>query len=190
MSAEIEVIKSKLKNKLSRDLYSHSVRVAETAEKIAQHYSIDSDKAYLAGLLHDFAKELSYEEMIKQVEISCFNEDEEELDMPEILHGPVGAILLPEEFGIDDQEMLQAIRFHTLGHVDMTEFDKVIYLADKVEPGRDYPGLVQLYALTFIRLDEAILFSLESTIKLCLRDRKLLHSRTVKVRNKLLKQYA
>lgn len=174
--------------KLSKQRFKHSVQVAIAARELAQHYGLDEEKVYLTGLLHDYAKGLSGQDLLsKAVENDLIEDPVEEL-VPDLLHAPVGALLLQEELGVDDEEILSAVSKHTLGSTSMSALDKIIFLADMIEPGRDYPGLERLRCLAYRNLDEAMLSGLDSTIKFCLHQERILHPRTVLVRNYYLKE--
>lgn len=175
-----------LEQRLSRKRFEHSVQVARVAAEMAQAYGLDEEKAYMTGLLHDYAKGLSGAELLKIAEENSLIEDDLERRVPDLLHAVVGACLLESEGKVEDPEMLQAIRLHTMGSEQMTEFDQVIFLADMIEPGRDYPGLERLQCLAMRDLDQAMLFALDSTIRYSLEQGRLLHPRTVMVRNHYL----
>ena len=125
--------------KLSRSRFKHSIQVANTAREMAARYGFDEERAYLTGLLHDYAKGISGQELIDLAEDYGIELDPIDREVPDLLHGPVGACLLADELDIDDQELLHAVSAHTLGCLDMNDLDKIIYLADMIEPGRDYP---------------------------------------------------
>lgn len=173
--------------KLSKHRFKHSLQVAEAARELADNYQQGGEKAYLTGLLHDYAKGMSSEELLDLAEKHGLLEDEVEKQVPDLLHAPVGAWLVREELNIDDESILHAIKVHTLGDLYMSELDKIIYLADMIEPGRDYPGRERLRGLAFRNLDEAMLLGLDSTIRYCLEQNRILHPRTVAVRNHYLR---
>lgn len=174
--------------KLSKNRFKHSLQVAEVARELAEHYQVDSDKAHLIGLLHDYAKGISSEELLAIAEKNGLLQDEMERQIPDLLHAPVGSWLVRHELKVEDEEVLQAITLHTLGDLNMNIMDKIIYLADMIEPGRDYPGQERLKCLAFRDLDDAMLFGLESTIRYCLEQGRLLHPRTIEVRNHYLRR--
>jgi len=173
--------------RLSKNRFKHSMQVAQIAREMAEHYGVCAEKAYITGLLHDYAKGISGEELISIAEENNLIEDQIERQVPDLLHAPVGACLLKKELGIEDEELLRAVSLHTLGGIEMNDLDKIIYLADMIEPGRDFPGIERLKCVAWRNLDEGMLFGLESTIKYCIYRRRLLHPRTVAVRNHFLK---
>lgn len=175
-----------LRDRLSPQRLQHSLDVADAARELAQTYGSDPDKAYITGLLHDYAKGMSGTELLAIAGKELLLEDETENLVPDLLHAKVGAYLLKTELGINDPEILQAVKVHTLGSLDMSLLDKIIFLADMVEPGRDYPGMERLQCLAGRDIDRAMLFALDSTIRYCLEQNRILHPRTIKVRNKFL----
>ncbi len=172
--------------RLSEKRFKHSLRVANVARDLADYYGVDTNKTYLTGLLHDYAKGISGDQLLAIAEENNLIENEVDRQVPDLLHAPVGAHLLKKEVGINDEEILNAVKFHTLGSVEMKEMDKIIFLADMIEPGRDYPGIERLKCLAFRNLDQGMLVGLESTIKYCIDQGRILHPRTVLVRNHFL----
>lgn len=180
-----------IQRRLSKRRFQHSLQVARVAAEMAAHYGVDEDKAYITGLLHDYAKGVSGQELMQIAQDNGLIEDEMDLEIPDLLHAPVGAWQLRHELGIQDEEILQAVACHTTGALEMSELDKIIYLADMIEPGRDYPGLERLKCVAGRDLDRGMLLGLESTIRYCLEQGKILHPRTIAVRNyyvRLLKE--
>lgn len=122
-----------LKENLNDERYIHSLGTAQCAKELAQKYNLDSEKAYIAGLLHDCAKCFS-KEKLKEIIDRNLNVNPCEMLNYKTLHAPVSAYIAEKEFGVDDVEILSAIRWHTLGKLNMSEFEKIIFLADKIEP--------------------------------------------------------
>lgn len=144
--------------------YDHTLRVAETAVILAHRFGENPEKAELAALYHDYAKEMPNEKL-KQI-IIAGKEDLRLLDYhPELWHGPAAAILIQEKFNISDQDIIQAVRYHTTGRKQMSQLEKIIYLADYIEPGRNFPGLEEVRKLAEKDLDQAILQALRNTIQ-------------------------
>lgn len=175
-------------SRLSPRRYEHSLQVAKVARDMAGHYGVDPDKAYLTGILHDYAKGIAAPDLLSLASAHHLLGHEVDRLVPDLLHAPVGAFLLQSELAIDDEEVLQAVRSHTLGSLDMSKLDKIIYLADMIEPGRDYPGMERLHCLAWRDLDQGMLFGLESAIKYCLAQRRILHPLTIEVRNHFLEK--
>lgn len=183
---DYEPIKEDLKERMSPALYTHSLMVAQTAKELAEHYHEDMEKAYFAGLMHDYAKELSGDVLIQIAFEQELLSNAVEKKAPDLLHASVGAFLIQQLYKIMDPEIIQAISYHTLGGLDMTSLSKIVYLADKIEPGRHFPDLRHLHSLAYQNLDEAVLYSLESTIINCIVKKRILHPRTNMVRNHYL----
>ncbi len=178
-----------IKARLSAHRVQHCLGVAGAARDLAQLYGVDDEKAYLTGILHDYAKNLTAAQLLLVAGQDEQIADEAEKKIPELLHAPVGAYLLAEELGINDKEILEAVKAHTLGSMTMNSLAKIIFLADMTEPNRDmYPELERLRQLSRYNLDEAMLLGLESTIRYCLDEGRLLHPRTVEVRNMFLQK--
>ncbi len=178
-----------IKTRLSGHRYRHCLAVAQTARDLAQLYGVDGDKAYLTGILHDYAKNLTDSELLAIAGPDEQIADATEKKMPELLHAPVGACLLTRELAIEDQEILEAVKSHTLGAMNMSPLAKIIFLADMIEPNRDmYPDLERLRQMARCNLDEAMLLGLDSSIRYCLDRRVMLHPRTVAVRNTFLQK--
>lgn len=183
MGYDREYFTELIERRLSKRRFQHSLQVAMVAEQMATHYGLDTEKAYITGLLHDYAKGVSGQELMQIARDYGLIEDEMDLEIPDLLHAPVGAWQLQHELGINDQEILKAVACHTTGALKMSELDKIIYLADMIEPGRDYPGLERLKCVSGRDLDHGMLLGLESTIRYCLEQGRILHPRTIAVRN-------
>ncbi|AHI55983.1 bis(5'-nucleosyl)-tetraphosphatase (symmetrical) YqeK [Listeria ivanovii] len=157
-----EVLK-KVEAAMPNERFKHTLGVEKAAVELAEHYHMDVEKARITALLHDYAKYYRDEDAIKIIENEQY--DPRLLKFHRSLwHAPVGAYLAETEFGITDNEILEAIRLHTTGSASMTDFDKLIYLADYTEPGRTFPGVYKARRLALKSLDEAMLFALSNTI--------------------------
>lgn len=128
----LEECKTWLKENLSEERYRHSLGTAESASILAGKYGIDKDKAYFCGLIHDCAKCIPSSEL-KEMICNCKDLCKGELQNTKTYHAPAGAILAREKFCVNDKEILSAIRWHTLGKENMSTFEKIIFLADKIE---------------------------------------------------------
>ena len=135
------------RSRLSEKRYGHTLRVADTAEDLARVHGLDADRARLAGLLHDAARETGPDEFLRLADEWELPIGEPERQSPKLLHGPVAAELARRELGIDDEEVLEAVRVHTTGKPLMEPLALVLYVADKIEPARDYPSVGRLRAL-------------------------------------------
>lgn len=122
-----------LKEHLTEKRYQHSLGTAECAKDLAQRFGLDTQKAYVAGLLHDCAKCYSDEELLNIIDKYLNDVDNDERSNKKTLHAPGSYYIAKTVFGLEDSEMLSAIRWHTLGKMNMTDFEKIIFLADKIE---------------------------------------------------------
>jgi predicted HD superfamily hydrolase involved in NAD metabolism len=136
--------------------YAHSVRVARCAELLAQRHAIDTNKARLAGLLHDLARLYSSAELIAQCEARGMPIAAYERDHPTLLHARLGAVIARESFGVADPEVLSAIEKHTTAAAEMSPLDACVYLADSLEPGRTFPERDALWRLALHDLGAAM----------------------------------
>ena len=180
-----------LKNNLDEERYEHSLGVAETAVKLAEQFHLDKDKAYTAGLLHDCAKCFPKTELINIINENISVEECEMIN-PKTYHAPVGAYLAERDFGITDNEILSAIRWHTIGKLEMTDFEKIIFIADKIEPRtrpQSYIDKIKPRLVEENGLDMALLECYKGTIK-SLADRELkICISTIEIYNRLLSKY-
>lgn len=153
-----------LKPRMSKKRYIHSVNVAYEAVKLARKYGADEDKAFIAGYLHDCAKELDTQEQRRLAEQSEFQTEAVELDTPPLLHSIAGAVVVRNELGIDDRDILEAIRYHTTGAPDLPPLAQIIYLADLISADRDYKDVKKMRKAAYESLDEAMLEALSFAI--------------------------
>lgn len=138
--------------------------------------------------MHDYARDLPEAELLRLGEeqglISC----EVERQVPLLLHGPVGAYLVRRELGIENPRVLEAISLHTLGSPGMGHLARIIYIADMIAEGREFPGLAGLRRKAFESLPEALLLGFASTIRYCLESERLIHPQTVAAWNYFLRE--
>ena len=138
MNEELRKYQQTIKPLMGAKRYQHSVNVAEMAVKLAKKFGCDVDKAYTAAILHDCQKEIEPELMLKEVKESGFYVDPVELDCPKLWHAVAGAYYVKNVLKINDADILNAIRFHTVGKADMSDIEKIVFLADTVSAERDY----------------------------------------------------
>lgn len=165
----------------------HTAGVMETSAQLARKFDVDVEKADLAALWHDVAKYWPIERQREIVIREKLGEDLLEYS-DQLLHSHVGAYVAQREFGIDDEEVLDAIRYHTSGRRSMTALDKVICLADYIEPGRDFPGVEHIRELATRSLEEALIAAFDSTIKFLISKGEKIYPLTVDARNSLINQ--
>lgn len=135
------------KSRLSDKRYAHTLRVSDTAGRLAHIHGLDVYRTRLAALLHDAARELSRDEFLRLAEEWRLSLGEPERESPKLLHGPIAAELAHRKLGIKDVEVLEAVRVHTTGAPGMSGLALAVYVADKIEPARDYPSVARLREL-------------------------------------------
>lgn len=162
-------IKKYLKEHLSQKRYTHSLNVAEECRKLAMKYGEEPDKAYFAGLLHDICKELRDDEQKKIVLESNFTVCREELETRSLWHAIAGAYFIKTKFGIEDIDILNSVRFHTVGRAGMTRLEEIVYLGDLISADRDYKDVDRMRKISYTSLNRAMLeafaFSMKSVVK-------------------------
>ena len=184
---EYKQIEEKLKEMLPERRLQHSLNVSKCAVKLSQIYDCDENKAKIAGLVHDCAKYFT-DDQIEDC-IKKFNIDLDPLEENNIAlsHSVIGSYVVKEVFNIDDEEILNAIKYHTTGRENMSILEKVIYMADLIEEGRNFPKVEELSELTYGgKMEEALLMSFNNTIKFVIDNNQLIHPRTVKARNYIM----
>ncbi len=187
-----DCIKKTLKESLSEERYNHTLGTADCALKLAKKYGLDEKKAYLAGLLHDCAKCKSNDELLKIIKQELKNIDEGELQNYKTLHAPVGEYFARTMYNIDDSEILNAIRYHTIGRVNMSLFEKIIFLADKIEENtRDKKYSEEIWQILDKNkgetgLDMALFRCFSETIKSLVNRELKICKTTIDVYNELL----
>ena len=181
----VEKFKIRLANELSERRFIHSEKVMEVAVHLAKIYGADTQKAALAGLLHDYMREKSGKELLEYCKHYRISPSGMEKRMPLLLHGPVAAKALKDNFGIVDTEIENAIYWHTTGCRKMALLSKIVFVADTIEPSRNFPEVHQMRQLAETDLDMAVLFILEHQIDFVLSKKRLLHMETIFARDSL-----
>lgn len=143
------------RDRLSDRRFGHTVRVADTAEHLARVHGLHTGRTRLAALLHDAAREVNRYTLLKLAEDWDLPVGEPERESPGLLHGPVAAELARRKLGLEDEEVLEAVRIHTTAAAGMSPIALAVYLADKIEPSRDYPSVERLRKLADADLHEA-----------------------------------
>lgn len=176
-----------LKGNLDEERLLHSLGTAQCASELAGMFNLDERKAYIAGLLHDCAKCVDKDRMFEIAKNLGLAEDE--LNNTKVVHAPVSAYLASNEFGIEDKEIISAIRLHTIGKVNMTEFEKIIFLADKIEKNTrdlDFHDKAMMFLKEENGLNKALLLCYKETIKSLVTRGLKICPRTIDIYNSLL----
>ncbi|BFH61377.1 MULTISPECIES: bis(5'-nucleosyl)-tetraphosphatase (symmetrical) YqeK [Paenibacillus] len=181
-----ELIKS-VSEQMPAMRWQHTQGVMQTAVKLAEKYGADPAKAERAAILHDVAKYWPVKKMEAMIRDNGLSQDLLLYDKA-LWHAEVGAFVAKQDYGVEDQEILDAIRYHTSGRTSMTLLDKVVCLADYIEPGRDFPGVNNIRELANHSLEEGLVAGFDSTISLLVSRRQIIFPMTVLARNDLIKQ--
>lgn len=182
-SFEREELMQRVQMQMSERRFKHVLGVEEMAIALAAKYGASAEKASIAALTHDYAKERPDEEFKLIIERDGF--DLELLDYSNaIWHGIVGASIVQRELGISDVEILEAIRIHTTGAAKMSLLDKIIYVADYIEPGRDFPGVQEARELAMRDLDAAVAFETQQTLLHLVKQGKQIYPKTIETYNR------
>lgn len=184
MNQQITKIRRKLIAELDKERYEHTLGVMYTAASMAMCHGADVEQALLAGLLHDCAKCIPGENKIKMCEKYHLNVSEVERENPSLLHAKLGAFLAAKKYHIEDKEIINAIASHTTGHPHMTLLEKIIYIADYIEPGRpELANMDEVRHLAFRNIDECLYRILEDSLEYLNRLSKPIDPMTEKTYN-------
>lgn len=179
------IIEELKKNKKFR--YKHSIGVMNVAVELAKIYNEDVEKIKIAAFLHDYAKMHSNKrlrEMVKEFDLDL---DPMIIETKDLCHGPVGAELIKRDFGIDDEKILNSIRYHTFTNRNMTNFDFILYLADLIEPNRrPFKGYYKIKKLAYKDLRKAMIVALDKSISYIIKKEEKIYCESVILRNQLL----
>ena len=184
-------INKDLKDILSEKRYNHSIGVMKKAEELAKIHDENINKAKLVGLAHDIGKELSENEMIQYTKENNIEVDEIEKINIGLLHAKIGADICSKKYGFSI-DMQNAIKYHTVGNLNMDLLSKIIFVADKIEDGRNYKDedkskdLKLAREIVITNIDKALLFEIDCSIKYTIQKGKLIHPDSILIRNKLL----
>lgn len=171
-----------LKGRLQEKRFKHSLGVMNMAERLARKYNVDVEEAKIAGLLHDCAKNMSNQELIEYCQNNGIEIDDIKMQSPGILHADVGADIAKKKFNVSD-EVKESILYHTLANETMTDLDKIIYISDLIEEGRDLEGLDKIREMAFISLDKTLVMALEYCMENVKQVGKNIHKQSIDALN-------
>ncbi|MFS1007545.1 bis(5'-nucleosyl)-tetraphosphatase (symmetrical) YqeK [Enterococcus sp. 3G6_DIV0642] len=186
--AERELLMQKVQMQMSQKRFEHVLGVEKTAVALAEKYGASPVKASIASLTHDYAKERSDEEFQLVIRRDGFDLDLLNWNNA-IWHGLVGADFVQRELEIDDEEILQAIRLHTTGAAKMSLLDKIVYVADYIEPGRTFPGVVEAREIAMIDLDAAVAYETKHTLLHLIETEAVIYPKTIETYNFWVAKY-
>lgn len=181
---EISEAIARVKSKLTKERFDHTLRVAQTANHLADLYGESKRKVELAAIFHDYAKEFPLHELERWIKSSSLSK-ELLLYHHELWHGPVAAVLVEEEFGIKDSRIRDAIQYHTTGRAKMSKMEKIIYLADYIEPGRSFPGVDEVREMADKNLKYACLIAIRNSIHYLMQKKATIYPDTFHAYNDL-----
>ncbi|MBI5416652.1 bis(5'-nucleosyl)-tetraphosphatase (symmetrical) YqeK [Candidatus Poribacteria bacterium] len=168
-----------LKEKMDENLYNHSLAVAELAVEIAKRYGADAEKAELAGLIHDCAKTYTPKDQLDFTKAFNITLDDVEKNNPSLLHALVSAEIFEKKFGTVHSSVKRAVKLHTTGDANMEILEKIIYVADSLEPNRHYPGLVQIREKVRRDLDYTLYLVIQRKLQHTMEKRAQIHPKTI-----------
>ncbi|GIO27610.1 bis(5'-nucleosyl)-tetraphosphatase (symmetrical) YqeK [Ornithinibacillus bavariensis] len=172
---------------LTKPRFEHTLRVAETAVKLASKYDVSVEKAELAAIFHDYCKYRSLEVMARIIEASSLPKDLLEYHH-ELWHGPVASLLIEQEYGIEDQDIKNAIYYHTTGRANMSKMEMVVFVADYIEPGRSFEGLDEVREMAEKELIRTTWMVSRNTIQFLMRKKSRIYPDTFHAYNDLTKR--
>lgn len=182
-----EKLRTELKASMNEKRWIHCEGVEAEAIKLAKRFGVDEKKAALAGILHDCAKGIDIEEQKRQCTVIGIELDEETVAVPAVIHAILGAEMARYKYGICDEEILSAIRKHTVGAEKMSKLDMIIYIADMIEPTRNYDGVEELRKTAYEDLESAMLAALDRSIMFNIKKENIIHTESIICRNGIIK---
>lgn len=183
---EITYIYDYLKKNLKEKRYIHVLGVVSTAKKLAKLNGVSEEKAEIAALCHDAGKNLTNEQLLNIIEKNNIKLTLDEKKTPELWHSIVSPIIAKEEFNINDEEILEAARWHTTGKPNMTKLEKIIYISDMIEPSRVFNGVDSIREAVLEDLNSGVLKGMDHTIRYLLDKGQIVDENTIKARNYLI----
>lgn len=186
---KIEEMKRILKESLPLKRYKHSLEVYETAIKLAKEHKLDVEKVAIAALLHDCGREVAGRDSLAKAAELGIAVDETEANQPILLHAKLGVYYARHKYGVEDQEILDGILYHTTGAKDMTPLAMAVYLADLLEPTRNFPGIEDMRRLAKTDMEKTMMRAYAQTIRYLLEYDLLIHPNCILGYNQLAAKY-
>lgn len=177
---------SLIKDRMGQRRYIHSVNVAESAAELARRYGADEEKAEIAGILHDSCKEIPKDEMLQIMTRGGIILDAVEKGTSKLWHPIAGSVYARDTLGIKDEDIINAIRYHTTGRAGMSLLEKVIFIADFISAERDYDGVDIMREKAFECLEDAMIFGLQFTITDLAKRKMTIHSNALACYNDVI----
>ncbi|SEF89288.1 putative HD superfamily hydrolase of NAD metabolism [Caloramator fervidus] len=178
-----QLVEEKVRKMLDEKRFIHSKNVVKAAVALANKFDLDIEKIKIAAIAHDCAKNFSDDELLKKANYYGIMVDEIQKRCPFLLHGPVGAYICKYEFEIKDEDIFNAIYYHTTGRKGMSIFESIIYLADFISEDRNFEGVDKIRKEAFENFKKALLLSCNSTLTYVIEKNNLIHPLTIEFRN-------
>lgn len=179
----LEELREKVRKKMREKRYIHTLGVEEKAAELAKKYKADEEKCRIAAILHDVAKEMSIDKMRDICQKNFSDElSKEDMEINEILHGFAGCIIARDEFGITDENILNGIKYHTVGKRGLSLLGRIIYIADGIEKNRNYPAVDEIRKEVEKDLDRGIILEIDKKIEYLTEKKGKIHKNTVDMR--------
>lgn len=183
----LEKLREKVQKRVTPKRYVHTLGVEEKAVELGKKYDIAQDRLRMAAILHDVAKSMQVDELERICRENFSDElSEDDIKITEILHGFVGYYIAKTQLNINDEEVLDAIKYHTIGKKGLGVLGRIIYIADAIEKNRDYPGVDEIREKTNLDLDEGIIFEIERKVKYLEKIGGKIHRNTMEMHDWLL----
>lgn len=183
---EYSFIRKEIEKMLKPKRFQHSLNVEKVGLKLCYIYGENKENCSIAAIVHDCAKYFTNEDLIENAKNYGIEIDEVQACTPELLHGPVGAKYARDKFGIYNEDILNAVTYHTTGRAKMSQLEKIIYLADLIEESRDFPEIKEIRRCSLNNLDEALILACNCTLNYILKSNSLIHPLTIEFRNSLI----
>ena len=177
---------SLLKERLDEYRFNHSLGVADAAKSLAEKYGYNEDKAYIAGLLHDVTKCENKENQLQILKNGGIILSQVEKSNPKLWHAMTAPVYVKEVLGIEDEEILSSLRYHTTGKKDMSLLDMIVYIADYISAERNYGDVEVMRELSGENLEKAALYSLKYTLSKLSKDNLVIHNDSLAFYNDLV----
>lgn len=184
-TSKIKEVEDFLEEVLDPKRYAHTMRVGKCARDLAEVYKLDGTKAYLAGIIHDLAKKRE-KDLLKKFDISDLISTQDQETFFPIIHSHLAYKEAEARFGIKDQDILNSILYHTTARVGMSDLEKIVFIADAIEPGRG-DGVDNIRSLAYKDLDKALVMVMDLSIGACLKKKTAIYPLTIEARNYYLK---
>lgn len=182
----IDDYKSVIRPLMGERRYNHSVNVSIEAVRLARKYGADADKAAVSGILHDITKEMDFEKQLQIIDSGDIILTDVEKNTNKLWHAISGSVYIQKELGIEDEDIINAVRYHTTGRANMSLLEKVIFLADFTSAERDYPDVDVIRQKADISLEEGMLYGIQFTLDRLLERQGLLSCDAVDAYNEIL----